>query len=67
MDPVQQQAAVNKVLEELVRVLPRRVEMAHKDLFPTWEAFLDTFTRVGGVIEAVSFFFLFSLGFSSCF
>lgn len=53
MDPVQQQAAVNKVLEELVRVLPRKVEMAHKDLFPSWEAFLDTFTRVGGVIEAV--------------
>ena len=53
MDPVQQQAAVNKVLEELVRVLPRKVEMGHKDLFPTWEAFLDTFTRVGGVIEAV--------------
>lgn len=53
MDPVQQQAAVTKVLEELVRVLPRKVQIAHKDLFPGWEAYIDTFTRVGGVIEAV--------------
>lgn len=53
MDPQKQQAAVNKVLEELVRVLPRKVEIAHSDLFPTWTAYLETFTRVGGVIEAV--------------
>ena len=49
LDPVQQQAAVNKVLKELVRALPKHVVMAHKDLFPNWESFLDTFTRVGGV------------------
>jgi hypothetical protein len=40
-------------VEELVRVLPRKIELAHTDLFPTWADFLDTFTRVGGVIEAV--------------
>ena len=53
LDPTKQNAAVNKVMEELVRVLPRRAETAHKDLFPSWEAYLETFTRVGGVIEAV--------------
>ena len=53
MDPNKQQAAVNKVVEELVRVLPRKIQIGHKELFPTWEAFLETFMRVGGVIEAM--------------
>uniref|UniRef100_A0A7S0VNS7 IQCH-like ATP-grasp domain-containing protein n=1 Tax=Hemiselmis tepida TaxID=464990 RepID=A0A7S0VNS7_9CRYP len=53
LDPNKQQAALNKVVEELARVVPRAVRIAHKRLFPTWEGFLETFTRVGGVIEAV--------------
>mmetsp|Transcript_3280 Transcript_3280/g.8250 ORF Transcript_3280/g.8250 Transcript_3280/m.8250 type:complete len:443 (+) Transcript_3280:157-1485(+) len=53
LDPNKQQAAVNKVVEELVRAVPRRVEIGHKELFPSWEAYLETFVRVGGVIEAV--------------
>ena len=30
-----------------------RWQVARRELYPTWEAYLETFCRVGGVIEAV--------------
>ncbi|EKX36818.1 hypothetical protein GUITHDRAFT_116984 [Guillardia theta CCMP2712] len=54
MDPQKQQAALRKVVEELEQILPKRAQIAHKDIYPTWEAYEETFTRVGGTIEAAA-------------
>uniref|UniRef100_A0A4W3J7B9 IQ motif containing H n=1 Tax=Callorhinchus milii TaxID=7868 RepID=A0A4W3J7B9_CALMI len=49
---VPQEPIYLKVIEELPEILTLHSRMVNKELFPTWEKFLDVFLGQGGVIEA---------------
>eukprot|EP00742_Colponemidia_sp_Colp-10_P007009 GILJ01007522.1.p1 GENE.GILJ01007522.1~~GILJ01007522.1.p1 ORF type:complete len:1129 (-),score=134.43 GILJ01007522.1:199-3585(-) len=52
-EPAIQDVIREKLLEALVKALPKRVNICMPRLYPSWNEFLTEFTRVGGVIEAV--------------
>jgi hypothetical protein len=43
---------VDKIIKILNKWLSKRVKIAMGRLFPSWEEYLKSFVRIGGVIEA---------------
>jgi hypothetical protein len=46
------ESIIEKLLEVLKKVLPKKVKIAQPSLFKNWEEFIEHFCRIGGVIEA---------------
>jgi hypothetical protein len=47
-----QEATLRKVIVELPELLVKQATPVNKDIYPTWEKFVDAFLSHGGVIEA---------------
>lgn len=43
---------IQKLKEVMIKTIPKKVSIAQKSLFNTWDQFLARFCKVGGVIEA---------------
>ena len=46
------EAIVEKLLEVIKKLLPKKVQIAQPTLFRDWEEYIEHFCRIGGVIEA---------------
>ena len=45
-------AIIDKLLEVLKKVLPKKVKMAMPTMFKNWDEYIEQFCKIGGVIEA---------------
>jgi hypothetical protein len=48
-------AIIDRVIEVLHKVLPKKAKIAMPSLYRNWSEFIRSFCRVGGVIEAAPF------------
>ena len=46
------ESIIEKLLEVLKKVLPKKVKLAMPSLFKNWDEYIQHFCRIGGVIEA---------------